>query len=318
MPRNAAKGVLLIVVGLGVAFAGGCDSSDAPADTAPDDETDSLYQTSDFTPPGSFTSGVEGPAVGSDGDLYAVNYQRQQTIGRVTSAGVASVFVELSDSSTGNGIRFDRAGDMFVADYVGHNVLRVDMESREVSVFAHEPAMNQPNDLAIGADGRLYASDPDWDASTGQLWRIDPDGATTLLEDSMGTTNGIEVSPDGQTLYVNESVQLNVWAYDLAADGSVSNKRLFREFSDYGLDGMRADVEGNLYITRHSKGTVAKVSPAGEVLREISLNGENPTNLAFGGPDGRTVYVTVADRGNIEAFRVEEPGRSWELRRLSE
>lgn len=291
----------------------GCGTPDSASDASLDDRAEALYESTDLTAPESFTSGVEGPAVGPDGHLYAVNYRRQQTIGRVTPEGEASVFIELPDSSTGNGIRFNSAGDMFIADYVGHNVLRVDMESREISVFAHEPSMNQPNDLAIGPDDRLYASDPDWGESTGQIWRIDPDGSVTLLEKDMGTTNGIEVSPDGQTLYVNESRQRNVWAYDLADDGRISNKRLLIDFSDYGMDGMRADADGNLYITRHGMGTVAKVSPRGEVVREISLEGAEPTNLAFGGPEGRTVYVTVADRGNIESFRVERPGRSWRM-----
>jgi len=204
---------------------------------------------------------------------------------------------------------------MLIADYTNHNVLRVDMATRTIDTLAHEPGMNQPNDLAIGADDRVYASDPNWGASTGQLWRIDPDGSVALLESGMGTTNGIEVSADERTLYVNESAQRNVWAYDLSAKGEVSAKRLLVRFDDFGMDGMRCDTQGNLYITRHGKGTVAKVSPTGELLREIQLTGQQPTNIAFGGPDGRTAYVTVNDRGNIETFRVETPGRSWALRR---
>ena len=112
---------------------------------------------------------------------------------------------------------------------------------------------------------------------------------------------------------MNESVQLNVWAYDLSAAGEVSGKRLLVHFDDFGLDGMRSDTLGNLYITRFGKGTVVKVSPTGELLREIELTGKQPTNIAFGGPDGRTAYVTVNDRHNIETFRVETPGRSWAL-----
>ena len=83
--------------------------------------------------------------------------------------------------------------------------LKVDMDTREIRVHAHEPTMNQPNDLAIGANDILYASDPNWAASTGQIWRVDTDGTVTLLETDMGTTNGIEVSPDEKVLYVNES-----------------------------------------------------------------------------------------------------------------
>lgn len=276
-------------------------------------QVDSLFVSAVFTPPGAFTRGIEGPACDAAGLLYAVNYAREGTIGRVDAAGVCSLFVELPSGSVGNGIRFDSRGAMLVADYREHNVLQVDMQSRQVSIRAHEPRMYGPNDLAITADDRVYASDPDWGKSKGQLWRIDPDGKVVLLEGGMGTTNGVEVAPGDHTLYVDESVQLKVWAYDLSAEGEISNKRLLIQFPDYGLDGMRCDVDGNLYIARYGKGTVVVVSPQGQLLHEIQLAGQNPSNLEFGGPDGRTCYVTLADRGNIESFRTDRPGRSWQL-----
>jgi sugar lactone lactonase YvrE len=268
-----------------------------------------------LTPPGGFTAGIEGPACDAHGSLYAVNYAREGTIGRVSPDGVCDLFVELPPGSIGNGIRFTSAGMMLLADYTGHNLLAVDMQTRAVSVFAHEPRMNQPNDLAISAGDRIFASDPHWGDSTGQLWRIDPDGRVTRLEAGMGTTNGIEVSPNEQTLYVNETVQRTIWAYDLAADGSIANKRLLHRFDDYAMDGMRCDVDGNLYVTRWGKGTVVKLSPAGELLREIPVSGAKCTNLTFGGADGCTCYVTIADDGTIDRFRVERPGRCWQLLR---
>jgi sugar lactone lactonase YvrE len=272
-----------------------------------------LYTASQFTGRHGFTTGIEGPACDAEGNLYVVNYAHQHTIGRVTPEGECAVFVALPDGSIGNGIRFDSGGAMFIADYTNHNVLRVDMNTQEISVFAHEPTMNQPNDLAIGANDIIYASDPDWKNSIGQIWRVDTDGKLTRLEAGMGTTNGIEVSPDERTLYVNETVQRNIWAYDLSADGEISNKRRLIQFPDFGMDGMRCDIEGNLYVTRHGKGTVAKVSPDGAVLLEIELTGKLCSNLAFGGPDGRTCYVTLADWGNIEVFRTDLPGRSFSL-----
>ena len=126
----------------------------------------------------------------------------------------------------------------------------------------------------------------------------------------MGTTNGIEISPDGRTLYVNESVQRKVWAFDITRDKTLSNKRLLTEFEDFGMDGMRCDVKGNLYITRHGKGTVVKVSPQGELLEEIQLKGTKPSNIAFGGTDGKSAFVTLQDRGYIETFRVPDPGNA--------
>ena len=276
-----------------------------------------LYVSRALTEPGAFTSGAEGPACDAAGNLYAVNYAREGTIGRVTPEGEGGVFVELPDGSVGNGIRFDRAGTMFVADYTNHNVLKVDMATRAVSVFAHEPTLNQPNDLAIDRDDTLFASDPNWGDGTGQLWRVGSDGRFVRLEAGMGTTNGIEVDMVRRLLYVNETAQRRIWAYDLLAGGTPVNKRLLIEFADFGLDGMRCDVAGNLYLTRWGKGTVAVVSPAGRVLREVSLHGTNCTNVAFGGPDGRTCYVTVADTGAIETFRTEQPGQSWWLQQES-
>jgi sugar lactone lactonase YvrE len=172
--------------------------------------------------------------------------------------------------------------------------------------------MHQPNDLAIGPDGILFASDPDWKNEGGQVWRIDRDGTVTLAAEKMGTANGIEASPDGKTLYVNESNQRNIWAFKINADKSLADKRLFAKFDDYGFDGMRCDVDGNLYVSRYGKGTVVKISPAGKVVREVSVLGAKPSNLCFGGPDGRTVYVTEVEHTRLVEFRVDRPGLEWQ------
>jgi virginiamycin B lyase len=313
-PMIVVRKRFLRMTGGGVLMAAFLSALSACAAADRSAEGEELFITRNLTPPGSFTSGVEGPAVDAQGNLYAVNYERQHTIGRVSPDGEASVFVELPEGSIANGIRFTSRGEMLLADYVNHNVLKVDMATREITVYAHEPRMSQPNDLAIGANDLVYASDPNWKESTGQLWRVDHDGTAVLLEGELGTTNGIEVSPDGTKLYVNESVQRNVWVYDLSPEGEVSNKRLLIQFPDHGMDGMRCDIDGNIYITRYGKGTVAIVSPEGELLREVPIaEGRNPSNLAFGGPDGRTVYITVADRGNVQFFRTDRPGRSWGL-----
>ena len=270
-----------------------------------------LFVAEPLTPEGQFTEGIEGPACDARGDVYAVNFERQGTVGRVSPDGRGEVYVVLPEGSIGNGIRFAADGTMLVADYTGHNILAVDPATRAVRVLAHEPAMNQPNDIALAPDGTLYASDPAWSKGTGQVWTIDAGGRVTQAAADMGTTNGIEVSPDGRTLYVNESVQRKVWAFSIVPGGGLREKRLIASFQDFGMDGMRCDVDGNLYITRHGKGTVVKMAPDGSVLREIEIPGKRPSNLCFGGPDGRTVYVTEVDRRRLIRFRADRPGREW-------
>lgn len=272
---------------------------------------DVLYSAKPLTPIGSFTDGIEGPGCDADGNIFVVNYEAQQTIGKVQPSGQAEVFVRLPGESTGNGIVFDPAGQMYVADYVAHNVLKINPLTKAITVYAHNPQMNQPNDVALAADGRLYLSDPNWKDSTGQLWRVDRDGSTHRIASGMGTTNGIDLSPDGKTLYVNESVQHNVWAFRIEPDGSLTDKRLLHQFPDHSMDGMRVDVSGNLYITRYGTGTVVIMSPAGEILRAVDVLGPRPSNLCFGGPDGRTVYVTEVEHRRLVAFRVSEPGLAW-------
>lgn len=266
-------------------------------------------ETVDWLPEGTFTSGMEGPATDKKGNLYAVNYAKEGTIGIVHPNGTHACFVVLPEGSTANGIRFGKDGKMYVADYTGHAILKIDPDTQEITRFAYEPRMYQPNDIALSPTGALYASDPDWPNKRGQLWMIRPDGTVVLLESDMGTTNGIEVSPDGKTLYVNESAQLKVWAYDIRPDGTVENKRLFHTFEGYGMDGMRCDVRGNLYLCRYDKGTVAVLSPGGKLLREIRLRGKKPSNITFGGPDNRRCYVTLQDRGCFETFQADFPGR---------
>lgn len=254
----------------------------------------------DFTQEGGFTEGIEGPATDHLGNVYAVNYKEQGTIGQVTPSGLSSVFVTLPDGSIGNGIRFGSNKNMYVADYTNHNILEVDMKSKKVSVFAHEPSANQPNDIAIAPNQTLYASDPNWSNDTGNLWKVTKEKGFELLEKNMGTTNGIEVSPDGLQLYVNESVQRKIWVYDILEDGMTANKRELIAFDDHGLDGMRSDNQGNLYVCRYGKGTIVIISPSGSVLGEIQLIGKKPSNITFSN-DFKKCYITMADRGCIES-----------------
>jgi sugar lactone lactonase YvrE len=192
---------------------------------------------------------------------------------------------------------------------------------KEPNIYFHSDQFNQPNDLTIAADGTIYASDPHWRRRDGQIWRITPEpdgkgkGEVMSSDRKMGTTNGIDLSPDGKTLYVGESETREIWAYRLEGVKLI-RARLVKKFSDFSLDGLRTDIDGKLFVTRILQGTVVMLSPDGKIEREIPLLAKEPTNLAFGGPDGKTVFVTQRQGGFIEGFRVDRPGREHCLQTL--
>lgn len=300
MKKSSLPGSILLKILFSLVItAGSCNS------------TGNLYKTEDLTNENLFSVNIEGPAFDKNGELYVVNYLHDGTIGKVSPTGSCSMFLELPVGSIANCIQFDSKGNMLLPDFTGHNILHVDMTTKNVSIYCHEPRMYSPNDLCLNRNGQLFASDPDWKSNIGQLWRIDPDGKPVLLETNMGTTNGIELSPDEKTLYVNESIQLKVWKYDVDEKGNISGKKLFHSFQDFGLDGMKCDKMGNLYITRWGKGTVVVLSPGGEFIREIPLKGKKCSNLVFGGTKGKTVFVTLQDRKCMEKFTNDIPGKNF-------
>ena len=283
---------------------------------------EALFTSRRLTPAGEYSGGIEGPAVDAAGNLYAVGIKKkgvdpkkQGTIGKLKPGATKSeVFAVLSLGRIGNGIRFDRDGRMYVADFKGNSVLAFEPGQTVSSIYFTSDRFNQPNDLAIAADGTLYASDPSFPRKTGQIWRITrgPDrkgrGEIMASERQMGTTNGLDLSPDGQTLYVSESNTREIWAYRL--DGAkLTAPRLVKKFGAAELDGLRTDVDGRIFVTRPGNGTIALLTPDGTVVREIPTRGRDPSNLTFGGPDGETVFVTQVDGGFLETFRVDRPGR---------
>jgi signal peptidase len=278
------------------------------------------FQSRQLTPSGEYTFGIEGPAVDAHGNLYVVNFGKPGTIGKLAAGAAQSeLFAVLPDGSVGNAIRFDADGRMFVADYKKHNIFLVSPDGEDVETYFHSDDFNQPNDITIAADGTIYASDPNWKRHDGQIWRVakSADGTVTgekmTAERRMSTTNGIDLSPNGKTLYVGESDTREIWSYRIDGTRLLSPK-LVKRFDDFDIDGLRTDTEGTLFVARILKGTIAVLSPQGKLKREIRLGAKEPTNLAFGGSDGKTVFVTQRQGGFVESFRTDYPGRETCLR----
>ena len=292
-----------------------------------------LFTSRRLTDPGEYTKQIEGPAVDAAGTLFVMNLKVDDrgtggVIGKLGPGTTKSVqFARLPNRGVGSGARFDRAGRMYVADFKSHKV-HVFEPGKTTPGTYFEPKksdpfgkFDQPNDLAMAADGTIYASDPNRSNGTGRIWRITrgEDGkghgeVMTFGNEPMGVTNGIELSPDEKTLYVGESTigstPARLLAYRLQ-DGKLVERRVLKTFDKFDLDGMRTDIDGKLFAARTDAGTVAVFSPDGTPLPEIPLLKKGPTNLAFGGPDGKTVFVTQSDGRFIEAFLVDRPGREF-------
>jgi sugar lactone lactonase YvrE len=285
---------------------------------------EATFQSRQVTPTGEYTFGIEGPAVDEQGNLYVVNLGKPGTIGKLANgASQSELFAVLPEGSIGNAIRFDRDGRMFVADYKKHNIFLVSPDGKDIATYFHSDDFNQPNDMTIATDGTIYASDPHWKRHEGQIWRIQKSadgkvvGERMTADRRMSTTNGIDLSPDGKALYVGESDTREIWSYRIDGTRLLSPK-LVKRFDDFDIDGLRTDTEGNLLVARTLKGTIAVLSPQGKLKREIRLNAKEPTNLAFGGNDGKTVFVTQRQGGFVESFRTDRPGRETCFRACTE
>lgn len=274
---------------------------------------------------GTFHAHIEGPTMDAAGNFYAVNVEpsaaertRHATsitnattdpaptalgrIGKVTPTGEVSTLLQLPTGSIGNGLQFDQQGALWIADYKAHKIWR--WHQHQLTAVWTIPAMYQPNDVVVTKQGVIFATDPSWAKGTGQLWRLrESDGATRLQQ--MGTTNGIALSPDERWLYVNESQQRRVWRFAVMPDATLGPAELLFTFADHGLDGMETSSDGDLWISRHGKGTIVRLSADGQWRGEYCLHGQFPSNVVFSN-DGQWLYITMQRSGSVERLAVQQ------------
>lgn len=242
---------------------------------------------------------TEGPYWRDAGDLVFTDIPANRVY-RWTEDDSISVFLEPSGHA--NGISADADGHLLLAQHDGR-VVRLTPE-KEVEVLASEyrgQRLNSPNDLDVRSDGSIYFTDPpygvddeDRELDFSGVYRLHPDGTLELLIDAFPRPNGIAFSPDESRLYVNDARQTRIYVYDVDADGSLSNRRVFAEPTDDEAegttDGMEVDAEGRLYTT--GPGGVWIYRPDGTLVDRIPTP-QRITNLAFGGPNLDTLYITA-------------------------
>jgi gluconolactonase len=232
----------------------------------------------------------------------------------------ASVFLEPSGGTEtrgfrepgSNGLKSGGPGFILVADSGNRAIALLDLRSKKKQLLAERfegKRLNSPNDLAVAPDGAIWFTDPPYglegvddsplkEQSANRVYRLAPDGKVTAIESELHFPNGIAFSPDGHTLYVSNSdpKKAVILAFDVSSAGRVSRRRTFVDMTALaakglpGLpDGMTVDEHGNLWAT--GPGGVHVFTPQGHELGLIST-GAAISNCTFGGPDGRTLFMT--------------------------
>lgn len=273
---------------------------------------------------------TEGPAWDGEALLFS-DIPSSRILRYDPVSGETTVYRE--NTHEGNGLMFDAEGRLYGCQggSRGRRIVRYEPDG-EVTVIADRfegKRLNSPNDLAFDGQGRLWFTDPrygdfraDMELEHESVFRADPqpDGSWSLHRVTFDTTrpNGLLISPDGGTLYVAQSEygedrKRELRAYAIRDDGSVGDYQVLHNFYPHrGIDGMCLDADGNLVATagwnESGPGPMLYVfSPTGRVLETHPVPFDRPTNCTWGGPELRTLYVTVAT-GHLLAVETERRG----------
>lgn len=250
---------------------------------------------------------TEGPAWSHEGYLLFSDVPSNR-IYKVTPEGTV-VFRE--DSHGANGNTFDDKGRLYTCESATRRVTRTDKKGK-VEVLAERwegKRLNAPNDIVVTRGGHVYFTDPAFGSQADSreldffgVYHINPKGEMELIAKPQGRPNGVTLSPDGKLLYVANSDERNVRAYDIGRDGKVSNERVVIADIDGPPDGIRTDANGNIYVTANQLyvyGTDGK--------RKGTINTpEKPANCTFGDGDLMTLYITA--RTSLYKVRLDVKG----------
>lgn len=258
---------------------------------------------------------LEGPSFDRDGNLFVVDVAWGR-IFRISPAGEVELFLEYDGEP--NGLKIHADGRIFVTDY-RHGIMVIDPRTRDVKPYLERSALDRfkgVNDLVFASNGDLYFTDQGLTGlhdPTGALYCLRSNGRLDKLLANIPSPNGLVLNLAENIVYVNVTRGNCVWRVPLLPDGTPYKVGVFIQLSGGlgGPDGLAIDSQGGLAIAHVGMGTVWLFSALGEpTLRIRSVAGLATTNVAYGGVDGRTLYITESDSGSILCADVAVPGRA--------
>lgn len=252
---------------------------------------------------------TEGPAVDGEGNVFFTDQPNNRILKWTPGAGV-TVFME--NAGRANGLYFDRLGNLLACADEKNELWLIDPD-KNVTVLVRDyngKKLNGPNDLWVDSKGGVYFTDPFYkrdywtrtekEIESEDVYYLSPDRKKlTMVMDGFKRPNGIVGTPDGKKLYVADIGDSKTYVFDIASDGSLSNRKLI---APMGSDGMTLDSKGNIYLT--GKG-VTIFDPSGKQVGHIPIAEPWTANVCFGGKDGKTLFVTASKSVYTVAMRVK-------------
>ena len=255
---------------------------------------------------------LEGPVFDKLGNLYVTDI----VFGRVFRIDVAGNWTQIVQyDGEPNGMKFSSDHELLITDYK-NGLMRLDLHTG--SIQSHLSRRNSErfkgvNDLVFDSRGNLYFTDQGQSGlhdPCGRVYRLRPDGQLDLLLHNVPSPNGVVLSPDEKVLYIAVTRGNCVWRAPLMSDGSVTKVgQFFTSYGPSGPDGLAMDQAGNLVIANPGLGYVWLLNPRAEPIAVWrSPAGQLLTNIAFGGPDGKTLYCTESQSGSILKIQMPHAG----------
>jgi gluconolactonase len=259
------------------------------------------------------SSFLEGPSFDRDGNLYVVDIAH----GRIFRISPAGEFTTVADyDGNPNGLKIHKDGRLFVADRQ-NGIVEIDPVNGKVSVVVGAdqiPGYKGVNDLFFSSNGDIYFTDQGATGlhdPTGRVFRYNTAGTLDCLLDNVPSPNGLVMDPEETMLYVAVTRANAIWRVPMREDGSINRVGLFAQLAGgVGPDGMAVDVEGNVITAHAGFGCVWLHTSLGMPRYRIDAcdGGHHTTNIAYGGPENRHLYITNSFSDNILRTELPVPG----------